>query len=285
MASLRCIMRQIRTDVRLGSHGWVAPAAGVLSVSTMQLIMVYGRASMIGLDVSILSLCDNLALIVAGSAPFEYRPGIMFTPPLGWLLLQLLMLYLSLPYPLRDLMGMGQQMVLREGRSAWWIAKCAWVLVSVLFYVLLLLITASAWTLAHRQAFSAEIHMASMELAGADFQEAAEGAPVVAGGLPFLFGAFLSAIALALFQLAASLIGRARIAFCGSLVILIASAFAQSPVLPGNLAMLARWEGLLGNGVPLLPSVACACSLASFSAIGGFMWFRRMDLIRGRDRS
>ena len=74
-----------------------------------------------------------------GMDEYVATPDKAFEFPAMWILIFLCGNALTLTYPLRDLEGVGQQLLIRSGRRRhWWLAKCGWEIVSSVVYLLLL---------------------------------------------------------------------------------------------------------------------------------------------------
>lgn len=72
---------------------------------------------------------------------------------------------LTLTYPLRDLEGIGQQILVRSGRREyWWLAKCGWEIVSSFVYLLMLALGVLSYCLAFRIPIKAEISQRLVEV-------------------------------------------------------------------------------------------------------------------------
>lgn len=72
---------------------------------------------------------------------------------------------LTLTYPLRDLEGIGQQILVRSGRREyWWLAKCGWEIVSSFVYLLMLALGVLSYCLAFRIPIKVEISQRLVEV-------------------------------------------------------------------------------------------------------------------------
>ena len=109
----RLVAADLRTVLKKNIITYIAIAA----VTVANLVYAYGLSSVYGVRTDTLGFADNLALVFAGSAPFEPRPGVMFVPPLGWLFLILLILYTTLDYPTESLHGFGLQACSMPGKN------------------------------------------------------------------------------------------------------------------------------------------------------------------------
>ena len=101
------LFRLVAADLRTVLKKNILTFIAIAAVTVANLVYAYGLSSVYGVRTDTLGFADNLALVFAGSAPFEPRPGVMFVPPLGWLFLILLILYTTLDYPTESLHGFG----------------------------------------------------------------------------------------------------------------------------------------------------------------------------------
>lgn len=93
------LFRLVAADLRTVLKKNILTFIAIAAVTVANLVYAYGLSSVYGVRTNALGFADNLALVFAGSAPFEPRPGLMFVPPLGWLFVILLILYTTLDYP------------------------------------------------------------------------------------------------------------------------------------------------------------------------------------------
>ena len=107
------LFRLVTADLRTVLKKNIITFIAIAAVTVANLVYAYGLSSVYGVRTDTLGFADNLALVFAGSAPFEPRPGVMFVPPLGWLFLILLILYTTLDYPTESLHGFGLQALVR----------------------------------------------------------------------------------------------------------------------------------------------------------------------------
>ena len=268
----RLIAADLRTVLKKNIITYIAIAA----VTVANLVYAYGLSSMYGVRT------DNLALVFAGSAPFEPRPGVMFVPPLGWLFLILLILYTTLDYPTESLHGFGLQALVRcRARILWWVSRFILVAAVTAFSLLVVVCSVVIWSLVVSSSFSAVIHGESLQLANLApwFLKAAE-----ADALPFFVGLFLAFEALAFAQAAVGFVLGSSVSFVVLMSSLICSAFARHWVLLGNALMLLRWGGIVKEGIATGSSVLFSIVIMSLCLSLGGLWFRRADLIEKGDK-
>ena len=197
-----------------------------------------------------------------------------------WLLVFLCGNLLTLTYPLRDLEGIGQQILVRSGRREyWWLAKCGWEIVSSFGYLLMLALGVLSYCLVFRIPIKAEISQRLVEVMigwGLD-----RSLPQAEVWLWLLVIPLLLLIFLNLLQLLVGLVFGPIWGFAVNGALLLLSAYWMKSFLPGNYAMFRRsiWvlidRGMvMGNGVALLIG-GSLCVIV----VGGIVFHRR-DILK-----
>lgn len=274
----RLVARDLRAVLKKNLITFIAIAAATVA----NLVYAYGLSAMYGIRADILGLADNLALVFAGSAPFEPRPGVMFVPPLGWLFLILLILYTTLDYPGESLHGLGLQALVRcRSRALWWASRFIVVMAVTAISLFVVICSVLIWSLMAGASFAAVIHGEALQLAnlGPEFLKAGE-----ADALPFFWGLFLAFEALAVVQTAVGFVFGSSTSFVVLMGYLICSAYARHWALLGNALMLLRWGGIVKEGIATGWSVLFALVVMTLCLLMGGLWFQRADLVEKRDK-
>ena len=160
------LFRLVAADLRTVLKKNILTFIAIAAVTVANLVYAYGLSSVYGVRTNALGFADNLALVFAGSAPFEPRPGLMFVPPLGWLFVILLILYTTLDYPTESLHGFGLQALVRcRSRTLWWASRFISVAAVTAFSLLVVVCSVVIWSLMVSASFSAVIHGESLQLA------------------------------------------------------------------------------------------------------------------------
>lgn len=269
------VRRLLSLDIRLGARWWGMGAIALVGVSAAQLMLAYRRAAILDIDTSGFTLGDNLGLILAGSPPFEYRPGLVFVPPAGWLLLCVIALYVSLIYPCRDAYVLLQNVLSRVGhRWIWLLSKIAWLFLTVGMYGLCMCAVATVWTVAHGQPVDMGLTTGAC-LALPLFSERMIGDELTVSG--FIVQALLALSAMTFAQFALSLVARPAYALMAMVMYLIAGAYVDAPVFLGNATMLARWSRLSLDGVDSLGLEINALIVLALGILASFLIFQNMS--------
>ena len=120
--------RLLRADAIEG----FASIVRLLFISCALFVLLIGllflKADASGADYSKATFADFVLLIAGGSKTDIYDPSsnMPFVLPAEWMLSMLLMLFTSLRFPYRNLMGIGKTLMVEGERWSWWLSKCVW---------------------------------------------------------------------------------------------------------------------------------------------------------------
>lgn len=269
--------RLFRLDCRLGILQSL-PAFVVLAFATLAVLwLAYLEEASIEVNTSAFTFGDNVALLLAGQPPYEFRPGVLFVPPLGWLFVFMLMLYSVLVYPMRDLAGFGGTcIVLCGSRRTWWISKALWVVLVICLNWAIMLGVVALWTAGHGQSFALDVQEQAMYFASISSDEMVASR---VSSVPFLIPGLLATVALAELQLLFAFLASPAIGFVVTAGSLVLSSYLQAPVLLGNLLMFARYEGAVMGGVSTSASMFWVAAVAFAAIIFGFLRCSHWDLL------
>ena len=229
------------------------------------------------------TLGDYLVNDVAGMKQFIVLDHEPFRFPVAWAVMFLLVAYVTLWYPYRDLMGSGKQVVIAGGsRWAWWLAKCVWVMVAVGAFFILAFAVASVWTFAAGGEYSVRVSERLPELLAFSPAQVTQPPYEV---LSCLLGVPVVTAALCLIQLLLSLLIRPALSYAVTVAILFLSAFYFNPWLIGNYLMAARSAALMQGGVDAVMGLTLSVTLIVAVSIGGGLVFSHMDILNKEDLS
>ncbi|AEB06515.1 hypothetical protein Corgl_0397 [Coriobacterium glomerans PW2] len=271
------IIRLYWFDLRVSRRMVLASLAAVLVLAGLIMANAALMASFYEQRAAAFSWGDFIASCFSGAQSYEVTQGSQFKPPVGWLLICLLLAYATLLFPYRDLMGAGRAaLVAGGGRISWWVAMCLWVITVVCLCWVAVAAAAAVATLICGGPLTLEIHRSMLLVCevSADhiFADAVD-------GTPFLLVALLMSAALGIAQLAASLVLRPTFAFAAAVALLLASAFLTSPLLVGSFLMADRWGGMVSSGLGSDAGALVGCALLFAGALAGGLLFRRFDVL------
>lgn len=221
---------------------------------------------------------DYIFYIFKGIKEFKAEEKQPFEFPALWMLVMLLILYIVLYYPYKDLMGYGKQVLINSrSRGMWWLSKCGWLIICVTVYFVLLYTTVFLFCAVMKVPLSLNIseYMFSFYTPP---QDAVNEFPLQRNPELFLMPLLL-VISTGILQMFLSLIIRPLYSYCCSVALMLLSAYYLTPLFPGNYAMLLRNNGVVKNGVNTFTGVVLLLLVALLSAIGGYLIFQHYDIL------
>lgn len=215
--------------------------------------------------------------IVAVFGGLEEVQGERYRLPFAWLVSSVVLFLLTLTYPFRDLTGFGRGILVAGGsRWSWWLAKCLWVTVWVLFTwallvslcVMLSALIGGSITLETQPQLA---YLLQMQLEEVLLERTS--------ALPFLCQAICASIALSLVQLTLSLVLGPVLSFLSMTALMVTSTFSLSPWLAGNLLMWSRSSLCRYGGISPQIAIATSAAIAIVAVVAGGLAFARMDIV------
>ena len=221
---------------------------------------------------------DYWFYLYGGMCEYIPSPDNPFQFPAVWILIFLVLPFIILNYPFRDMYGVGQQILVRSGRrSLWWLSKCCWNFCGTVLYHLIIQAAGLVLSLAFGVEISNRIHMDFINLVfNIRYQEVwnPSSLPVAALLLPVLVSAAINML-----QMTVSLFIRPMFGFFSVAVLLLASAYLLSPLLIGNYAMAFRYDWVLKAGVSMEAGMRIAVILLLLAALTGLVRFWLYDIL------
>jgi hypothetical protein len=228
------------------------------------------------------SLGDFLLYIFGGMKEYIPSKTEAFRFPAIWILLLLFLAYITLYYPYNDLMGYGQNVLVRSaGRRRWWLSKCVWNMLSVAAFFVLGWLTVFLFCLLSGMPLSLEISKYMYDSIFVLNSETALYPKLITGallGLPLL-----SMVSISLLQMLLSLWIKPIYSFGVTAVILLSSAYYLQPFMIANYAMPIRNAAVVANGVHLHTGTAVMALLGIAASVSGGLAFKQYDIINKED--
>lgn len=225
-----------------------------------------------------ISVTDYLLYFFQGKEAFVKGQQGAFLFPAGWMLLFLYSAWLMLEYPLSNLTGHGIQVITRTGkRRAWWLAKCIWTAVGTMVYFsviyLTLLLVCRIFGIDISFSYAKDI---SSNLLKLSFLQHPSKQDFL---LLLVILPVLTAIALNLMQLCLGLFAKRIYGFAVAALVLLASAYYQSPLAVGNYAMVKRNILVMPWGVAAWQGILVNMGLIFCSVITGLWRVKNYDIL------
>lgn len=263
----------VRYDLRVGLAGNILKYLLALFVFAFTAVMFFQSAHALEASGSAL---DCLIYFYRGMQVYIPSGDTPFPVPVVWLMLQLLVSFLILSYPTQDLESYGMQFLVRtRKRGVWWTSKFIWNIVSVFLFYCIGIFTAFVFALLFGDA-SFALHSKTAMLVS-EFGSGAGYAQTLAA---VLILPFLTSAAMAVFQMVLNFILRPVYSYIIVTAVYLASAYYNTPFLPGNYSMLLRNEIALYGGVDTVFAVIADCVILLISFLIGLAYFRHYDILQ-----
>lgn len=224
------------------------------------------------------SFGDYLFYLYGGMKEFIPDHEMGFQLPIVWIIVFFVLPFILLGYPLKDMNGSGQQILIRSTkRTFWWLSKCCWNILGTLFYHFIMLMTGLVACLVFRIDTTSNIHM--------DFVKAAfEVGPREIREISVLF---ISTVILPvcvsasinMLQMTLAIFIKPIFSFLVISILLLTSAYLMSPLLIGNYAMIFRYTWILENGVSVEIGYSISLIILFISIITGTVRFHFYDIL------
>ena len=202
---------------------------------------------------------------------------VRFRIPIMWLVVMCGALYYNLDYINDDLTHAGQQVLVRCGsRTAWFISKCVWNVLSCIVYMLCAQVVAVLFSFSASGVISS---YSTPEFISAVFGLFSEQVLDVWHSflVAFICPVF-TIIALTMLQMILSIMANCIISFVVCLSILTAAVYVPSPWVLGNGAMIIRSSVFADNGINPYQSIAASIFTTILCMIIGAIYFKHMDV-------
>ena len=225
---------------------------------------------------------DLFLSLFAGIDFYYPGSGIPFVLPVEWMFLILLVLYITLDYPLSDLYSVGaNSLVAGSSRSMWWLAKCLWVITLVMVFYCIILLLVLFITLASGGILSFQIHSEVPQVLAFNVGNLKEA--------PWDVVAFFTAVpvvlcSLASLQLFMSLLIHPVPSFVCIAIVLFLSAYCSADFLVGEYLMAARSSVFISGGFSFGIGIFFAMLLGLWSILFGTLFFSQQDIL-GKEKS
>lgn len=232
------------------------------------------------LEVRLPGFGDYLMYLYGGMDRYTPYSGEFFLFPVRWLILFLSAAFLTLHYPYKDLLSCGQQVLIRtRSRTAWWLSKCGWNILSVLVYHGLIFLTAALFCIATAADLSGKFHP---KLLYAVFQTNPANQMQDSARWPFilLLLPVLVSLGIGLLQMTLSLFLKPLFSFFLIALLMISSAYFTSSCLVGNYAMAMRYDVVIHNGINFKDGIVVFAVMAFLAILTGCIRFRRYDILK-----
>lgn len=225
------------------------------------------------------SFADYMMYIYGGMDKYIPEPGNSFIFPVRWAVVFLVLPFITLNYPYKDMQGLGQQILTRTGgRTVWWLSKCLWNILSVLVYHCFIFGTVALFSIVMKCSISGEINK---DLQYVVFQIAKSS--FLTDDAPWSFVILvlpvLVSLCVNLLQMTLALFIKPIFSFLTIAFLMISSAYFMSPYLIGNYAMSVRYDMVIKDGVNIGTGIVITLVLIIVATGVGTIRFHQYDIL------
>ena len=222
---------------------------------------------------------DYLFYLYGGMTEYIPDYGEVFSFPVVWVAIFLVLPFILLNYPFKDIAGNGQHILTRSTkRSFWWLAKCVWNIGGTLFYHFMIQLTGLVLCFIFRIEITNIVHVDFIKAAFRIRPEEIRDISVLLASAVFL--PVCVSVSVNMLQMTLSLFIRPIYSFFSVLLVLIISAYLLLPAGIGNYAMLLRQDWvLLYKGVSVGTGYSISLMLLLLSIVVGSIRFHYYDIL------
>ena len=201
----------------------------------------------------------------------------VYVIPVLWLVLQVMIAYVTGYYAVTDLHTYGQQILIRsDSRYKWWFCKCIWNMVTVLVMYAIIYISSIVAAFCSGAEFknrlTPEIVMSvcNIDMVGGNNQEIA---------FILLVMPVLTSLSLSMAQMTIALVTSPVIGFIVSQSIVFASTIYEYKFLIPNYGMLSHNKITCMSEIEYRDGIVICIAVFVISMAGGMMYFRRCNIL------
>lgn len=222
---------------------------------------------------------DYLFYLYGGMTEYIPEYGEVFSFPIVWIVVFLVIPFTLLNYPFKELAGNGRYILTRSTRRTfWWLSKCIWNMLGTFCYHGLLLLTGIVLCLIFGVEITGAVHTdfvkAALRVRPAEIRDFSE------LWMPTLLLPVCVSVSLNLMQMTLSIFIKPIYSFFCIAIVLIVSAYVLSPAGIGNYAMFLRQDWvLIENGVSVNTGYGISLLLILLAVIAGNIRFRFFDVL------
>lgn len=226
---------------------------------------------------------DVWCYLYGGMEEFVPAPGNAFRFPAVWTMVFGICSILVLTYTTKDMIGTGAQVMVAGGsRGTWWFSKVIWNILSTLVYHGVVMAVSMAVCGIMQIPISNGINM-GMQISINDIENGEAFKTVHAIPIILFVMPVLVSVAMNLLQQTLTLFISPGYAFICTGVLMMASAYILSPLMPYNYGMALRYRDIAEGGVAYKWGLVLAGVIAVAAVITGYIRFLRYDIIRKED--
>lgn len=210
----------------------------------------------------------------------EYMPGEPFEIPIQFMIINILIAYMIGYFPVRDIKEYGKNILVRsKSRLEWWMSKCIWnISIVTVFYIVLYLgmIVGTLLFSDGKFVWSLTLNRSITNVLLGPINSNVDINTLV---ITIIILTYATTLAMSMVQMTLSLITSPIVSFVIVIVMNIMSAYYMKWFMPGNYLMTYRNILINSNGVQFQTSIIIDMLLLIFSAVSGYIYFRKYEII------
>lgn len=220
---------------------------------------------------------DYLMYCLGGMKIYIPSPVDKFEFPVKWILYYSLLLYFSMQYMVKDMHGMGRQMIIRAKKRKWfWYSKIIWNISFVFLWTIIFHVTVLLYCIVKGISLKLYIHADTINYMLQMWEHYEPVEPDVL--LVTELMALAMIIAIEFVGMAMVLFLKPQISYLVLEIYLIASAYFVFPVFAGNYMMPLRNAGIIENGWELYQGIAAMLLIGVIGIKIGSDRFQRYNI-------
>lgn len=226
------------------------------------------------------TLGDVLLYHFGGMGKYVLSADKAFEFPVIWMILFVLILFVTLDYPVSNLQGFGSKVLVKgNSRIRWWLAKCVWNLICNVVYFgiifLLILLFCSMKGIPFSLSVNSDLQTWLFEL-----DAYTQLLPGVSMPIGELVQVFLVSVAICQLQMALVLWLKPIYSFMVMCMFLLVSAYFQNDVLWGNYAMLLRHSWINEDGMDCRIGIPVTLTITLITVCIGMIRFKGYNIMQ-----
>lgn len=226
------------------------------------------------------TLGDVLLYHFGGMGKYVLSADKAFEFPVIWMILFVLILFVTLDYPVSNLQGFGSKVLVKgNSRIRWWLAKCVWNLICNVVYFgiifLLIILFCSMKGIPFSLSVNSDLQTWLFEL-----DAYTQLLPGVSMPIGELVQVFLVSVAICQLQMALVLWLKPIYSFMVMCMFLLVSAYFQNYVLWGNYAMLLRHSWINEDGMDCRIGIPVTLTITLITVCIGMIRFKGYNIMQ-----
>lgn len=226
------------------------------------------------------TLGDVLLYHFGGMGKYVLSADKAFEFPVIWMILFVLILFVTLDYPVSNLQGFGSKVLVKgNSRIRWWLAKCVWNLICNVVYFgiifLLIILFCSMKGIPFSLSVNSDLQTWLFEL-----DAYTQLLPGVSMPIGELVQVFLVSVAICQLQMALVLWLKPIYSFMVMCMFLLVSAYFQNDVLWGNYAMLLRHSWINEDGMDCRIGIPVTLTITLITVCIGMIRFKGYNIMQ-----